>query len=139
MFWTTPNDLDHGLTQMHLIFCQLSCPSGKNCIASGAFAVHFRRALGNDNSLPVKTLWESILSCRNTTTKDNIMYGNVTAWFYHVFAVASDQSIDFSWDIQPITSPRDYCKKLEFQGNPDLASIRCKLEPQQAYNFETTG
>lgn len=37
--------------------------------------------------------------------------------------------------------PTRLLQKLEFQGNPDLAGICVlrKLEPQQAYNFHTTG
>ncbi|KAK3345018.1 hypothetical protein B0H65DRAFT_192672 [Neurospora tetraspora] len=75
----------------------------RNCTAAGAFAAHLRRSLGDDDSLPVRTLREFILSCSNTTI-GNFTDGNAVDWYRYTDAISSAAFDNFTANIQNKTS-----------------------------------
>lgn len=144
MFCATPNALCHSLTQTHPIFryikLSLQAPSlimdqsnplanlilstfdvEKNCTAAGAFAAHILQFWDDEDSFPLLSLRELVTFCSNTTIA-NITDGNLVDWYGFTDATAADSLKDFVAGMSNACQP-DFCRNLEWEGNPDLAGI----------------
>lgn len=92
-----------------------------NCTAAGAFAAHFRCPQRDEDSLLVKSLRDLIRSCSNTTI-GNFTDGNAVDWYRQSDAIYSSAFDNFISNITYMCD-REFCKNVEFAGNPDLAGI----------------
>lgn len=90
----------------------------RNCTAAGAFAAHIRQFQDDRDSFPLLSLRELVTFCSNATiasTTDR----NLVDWYNFIDTTAAEPFENFLIGVQENSCRSNFCRNLEWEGNPD--------------------